>query len=153
MSGKLQREIRQSRPFSSLEEEAVLNILFTADLVQQDIADVLRPHDLSAVQYNALRILRGSGREGAHCKDVGERMVTRDPDITRLVDRLQKRGLVERTRGARDRRFVTVSITAEGLSLLASLDGPVQDAAVRRLGHLGQERLSELIELLESVRT
>jgi len=152
VAGKLQGEIRQSRPFSSLEEEAALNLSRTAGLLEQRITAVLKPSGLSPVQYNVLRILRGAGGDGAHCKDVGDRMLTPDPDVTRLLDRLEKRGLVMRERGRKDRRFVSVRITAEGLALLAGLDEPVRRSGQSLFGHLGAERLRQLIGLLEDAR-
>ncbi len=152
MAGKLQGEIRQNRPFSSLEEEAALNLSRTAGLLEQHITAVLKPSGLSPVQYNVLRILRGAGGDGAHCKDVGDRMLTPDPDVTRLLDRLEKRGLVMRERGRKDRRFVSVRITAEGLALLAGLDEPVRRSGQSLFGHLGTERLRQLIGLLEDAR-
>ena len=89
MPGKLQQELTQSRPCSSLEEEAFLNIQRTAGVLAQRVAELLKPHGLSPTQYNVLRILRGAGDGGAACKDIGARMITPDPDITRLVDRLE----------------------------------------------------------------
>src|SRR5947209_5201246 len=98
MAGKLQQEIRQSKAIRLLEEEATLNIVRTADALVLGLTDLLKPYGLSATQYNVLRILRGAGEDGASCKDVGSRMVTRDPDITRLMDRLEKRGVLTRDR-------------------------------------------------------
>ena len=98
MARPLQDEIRQRKPFDSLEEEAVLNVLRTADVLLQRLTTVLKPFKLSHSQYNVLRILRGAGPEGLACREIGERMITRDPDITRLLDRLEARGLLTRTR-------------------------------------------------------
>ena len=100
MPGKLQAEIRQTRPFDQMEEEAVLNIVRTAEVLQRTIADFLKQFDLSPVQYNVLRILRGAGLAGATCSQVRERLLTRDPDITRLLDRMEARGLIARERAA-----------------------------------------------------
>src|SRR5215471_12619391 len=94
----LQAEIKQTRPFSGPEQEAYLSLLRTTDKLQTAIEGELKKFGLTGTQYNALRILRGAGAEGLPCSEIGERMITRDPDITRLLDRLQKRGLVERIR-------------------------------------------------------
>jgi len=96
--------------------------------------------------------LRGAGSDGLPCSEVGERMITRDPDITRLLDRLQKRGLVERTRDKNDRRVVFGKITAAGLKLLREMDGPIEKYGREMLRHVGQEKLRQLIGLLELVR-
>ncbi|HSF31330.1 MAG TPA: MarR family transcriptional regulator, partial [Candidatus Tectomicrobia bacterium] len=127
----------QRKPFESLEQEALLNVLRTADVLMQRISTVLKPFKLSHSQYNVLRILRGAGPDGLACQEVAERMISRDPDITRLLDRLEARGLVTRTREQKDRRVVTVRITPEGLRLLTQLDGPVEEADRRQLEHLG----------------
>ena len=98
MAGKLQQEIHQTKAIRLLEEEAALNIVRTADMLMLALTGVLKPHLLSATQYNVLRILRGAGKDGASCKEIGQRLVARDPDITRLMDRLEQRGLVVRDR-------------------------------------------------------
>ena len=152
MAGGLQKEIRQTRPFRSLQEEAFLNVLRTGALLQQGEADVFRKAAISPAQYNVLRILRGAGREGLSCNAIGERMIARDPDVTRLLDRLEKRGLVVRAREERDRRVVTVRITAAGGALLTGLDAPVGRMPVRRLAHMGPRKLRRLIDLLEEAR-
>src|SRR5436305_12506073 len=126
------------------EEAAFLDLLRTCDLLSRGPGQVLKTEDLSATQYNVLRILRGAP-EGLPCGEIGSRMITRDPDITRLLDRLEKRGLVSRCRETRDRRLVLTSITDAGLKLLAQLDTPVLDAHHLQLGHLGQEKLKTLL--------
>jgi DNA-binding MarR family transcriptional regulator len=152
MSARLQREIKQQRAFQSLEQEALVNLLRTADVLMQRIAAVLKPYGLSHSQYNVLRILRGAGSDGLACREIGARMIARDPDITRLLDRIEARGLVTRTRDQKDRRVVTARITPEGLRLLEQLDGPVEEADRRQLEHLGERRLRSLIQLLEVAR-
>lgn len=152
MTGRLQREIQQRKPFPSLEEEAFLNLLRTANALSQGMATLLKPAELTPTQYNVLRILRGAGREGLPSGEVGERMVTRDPDVTRLLDRLEKRGLVKRWRDEADRRVVRAGITRAGLEVIAPLDEPVEQIHVRQLSHLGEERLRELVALLEAAR-
>lgn len=152
MRKRLRDEIKQQKPFESLEQEALLNVLHTADILMQRIAAVLKPFKLSHSQYNVLRILRGAGPEGLACQEVAARMVTRDPDITRLLDRLEARGLVTRARDQKDRRVVTVRITPEGLRLLEALDQPIAEVDRQPLQHLGEQRLRALIQLLELAR-
>ena len=133
------------------EEAAFLDLLRTCDLLSRAPALVLKGEDLSATQYNVLRILRGAP-EGLPCGEIGSRMITRDPDITRLLDRLEKRGLISRCRETKDRRMVMARITPEGLKLLSRLDAPIQEVHRRQLGHLGRERLRALTELLQASR-
>src|SRR5713226_6186305 len=118
MARGIQAEIKQSKPFTSLEEEAFVALMRTADQLAWRGAEMLKQHGLSPTQYNALRILRGAGAKGLACSEIGERMINRDPDITRLVDRLERRGLVQRSRDKRDRRVITTRITGAGLELL-----------------------------------
>jgi DNA-binding MarR family transcriptional regulator len=152
VSPNLQKELKQKKPFASREEEAYLSILRSAEALSWAVTELLKGADLTPTQYNALRILRGAGEEGASCSEVGERMVTKDSDITRLLDRLERRGLITRERGIEDRRRITTRITDDGLSLLAELDEPVIELQRRQLGHLGAKRLSALIELLNATR-
>jgi DNA-binding MarR family transcriptional regulator len=152
MVGRLRRSIRQRKRFQSLEAEAFLNIEHTADALMRGLADVLKASDLSPTQYNVLRILRGAGPGGLACGEIAERMVTRDPDITRLLDRLQRRGLIARERDGKDRRVVTTTITAEGAALVGRLDEPVQHLHARQLSHLGEPSLVRLVGLLERAR-
>lgn len=135
----------------SAEETAFLELLRTTDQLSRNLVPILKAEDLSATQYNVLRILRGSP-EGLPCGEIGTRMITRDPDITRLLDRLEKRGLIERWRETKDRRVVQARITSEGLKLLARLDEPVEEGHRQQLGHLGRERLKSLCELLRQAR-
>jgi MarR family transcriptional regulator, organic hydroperoxide resistance regulator len=153
VAGRLQQEIQQKKAIRLLEEEATLNIVRTADVLMLSLMDVLKPFALSATQYNVLRILRGAGEEGASCKDVGNRMVTRDPDITRLMDRLEKRGLLTRDRAKEDRRFVTHKLTKAGLELVNELDRPIEELHRKKMRHMKPQRLLELVELLEEVRS
>ena len=149
---KLKAEIKQRRPFAGLEAEAYLNLLRTAEVLAQDAERMLKPFGLTGTQYNVLRILRGAGRAGLACGEVSGRMVTHDPDITRLLDRLEARGLVSRARDQRDRRVITSRITPAGLEILKQLDGPVAAWHRRALGHLGSTRLRALVDLLEAAR-
>lgn len=142
-----------ARPFKSTEEEAFLNIQRTADSLMRKLEEVLRPAELSPTQYNVLRILRGAGAEGLRCQQVGERMIKQDPDVTRLLDRLEKRALIERRREETDRRVVTTRITAEGLRILKDLDPAMADFHRQTMAVLGSERTRQLIEAMEVLRT
>lgn len=153
VSGKLPAELKQSRRFQMPEEEAFLNLLRTAESLMGGVAAVLKPVGLSPTQYNVLRILRGAGPAGLACSEVGARMVTRDPDITRLLDRLERRRLITRSRDRKDRRIITIRITEAGLELVNSLDRPVAELHRRQLGHLGEQRLRRLTSLLEAARS
>lgn len=146
MKGIVQSGSRQTL-IGSPEEAAFLDLLRTTDVLSRRLAQVLKAEDLSSNQYNVLRILRGAP-DGLSCGEIANRMITRDPDITRLLDRLEKRGLVSRSREARDRRTVLTQITPTGLKLLARLDEPVQEAHRKQLGHLGRQRLRAMTELL-----
>jgi len=135
----------------SPEETAFLDLLRTADMLTRRAIGVLKAEDLSSTQYNVLRILRGSA-QGLPCGEIAGRMITRDPDVTRLLDRMEKRGLISRARDNRDRRMVLARISAAGLKLVNRLDEPVQKVHHELLGHLGKERLRALAELLATVR-
>lgn len=152
MTSKLQKELKQRKPFNSPEEEIYLSIVRTAEALSWGVAETLKAAELTPTQYNVLRILRGAGAEGATCGQISERMVTKDSDITRLLERLDARGLITRARDGQDRRFITVRITEEGLRLLASLDEPVAECHRRQIGHLGRERLAALGKLLDITR-
>ena len=152
MTGRVRQEIKPRKPFRRTEDEAFVNLLRTGDALMQGVAATLRPTGLSPTQYNILRILRGAEPDGLACREIGERMITRDPDVTRLLDRLEERGLVTRSRGAEDRRRIVTRVTGEGLRILEPLDGPIAALHVKQLGHLGPERLKVLIALLEEVR-
>jgi DNA-binding MarR family transcriptional regulator len=139
-------------PREAANAEAHIALLKVASHMANEFSAVMKPVDLSLSQYNVLRILRGAGPEGATCGEVIERMIQRDPDVTRLLDRLERRGLIERSRDTRDRRIVRTCITETGLSLLASLDRPVDDLHHRHLGRLSDRRLAELRELTEVLK-
>ena len=153
MASKLRAEIRQERPFRSTEQEAFLNIQRTADVLMSRMDKVLSEQNVSPTQYNVLRILRGAGESGLPCGAVAERMITRDPDITRLMDRLEKQGLITRSRDTHDRRVVLARITEKAGKIVEALDEPVERELKRQLGHLGNQRLRQLIDLLELVRS
>jgi DNA-binding MarR family transcriptional regulator len=152
MRRRLKDEIQQSKPFSSTAEEAFLNLKRTSAILGREFDALLKPFGLTSTQYNVLRILRGAGPEGLLCRQVGERMIAPDPDITRLLDRLEKRGLILRARDSRDRRAIFTHITGDGLSLLEKLDEPVKHFHRQSLAHLDKSSLRSLIELLESAR-
>lgn len=152
MTGRIRREIRQKKPFQRIEDEAFVNLLRTTDALMQGVAAALKPAGLSPAQYNVLRILRGAGSDGLACREIGERMIAKDPDITRLLDRLEERGLIGRARDRADRRVITTRITDKGLRILKGLDRLIEELHVKQLGHLGEQRLRSLVTLLESAR-
>jgi DNA-binding MarR family transcriptional regulator len=153
MSSRLAQEIKKRGPFDSLEQEVLLNLLRTADALAAQLEPLLRQAGVSATQYNALRILRGAGEEGLPCGEVSQRMITREPDITRLLDRLERRGLISRCRGVADRRVVRAKITRQGLDVLAQLDAPLQAAHREQFAHMDRQKLQTLLQLLEEART
>ena len=140
------------RPEGSAEEAAYLDLLRTADVLTRGAIGVLKAEGLSTTQYNVLRILRGSP-QGLTCGEIASRMITRDPDVTRLLDRMKKRGLISRSRESRDRRLVLVRISPKGLKLVNCLDEPVQKIHRKQLGHMGKDRLQALAELLAAARS
>ena len=148
----LQDELKQNRPFRSREEEAFLALQRTADVLQTKVEAKLNEFGLTGTQYNALRILRGAGAEGLPCSEIGARMITHDPDITRLLNRLEKSNLVRRTRAKTDRRVVYGKITSAGLKLLSEMDQPVDKFGREILRHVKPENVERLIQLLEEVR-
>ena len=145
-------ELRQRRPFASLAEEAHLNLARTDAVLQEGLDHVLRPHGVSVAQYNVLRILRGASPEGLCRQEIRDRLLTRRPDVTRLLDRMEEAGLVARERDTADRRLVTTRLTARGCELVDALDGPVAEEHERRLAHIGEEQLRTLVGLLTLVR-
>lgn len=152
MSPNLKDEIKQDKPFESLEAEVFLNLMRTADALSRRLEEILKLAGLSPTQYNVLRILRGAGEQGLCCREVAERMITRDPDITRLLDRLERRGLLTRSRDSKDRRVITVRIAPAGLKVLKDLDGPMTTHNRNLFSHMDQPALRQLLELLEAVR-
>ena len=152
MSPTLREEIKQTRPFASLEPEALLSIERTAAVLGHAMAEALKPYGITPTQYNVLRILRGAGPDGLCRNEVRERLVALVPDVTRLLDRLEEMELIARERGSADRRYVTTRITRAGLRLLERLDAPTKELHRRQLGHLGKERLQTLIDLLAVAR-
>lgn len=150
--GALQHEVNKKHPFDLPEQEAFLNLIRTAAELEGPLLAVLKPLGLTPSTYNVLRILRGSGDSGRNASDIGCDMVVRVPDVTRLVDRLEQRGLVERERSTTDRRVVVVRISRKGLALLRKLDQLVLEVHKSQLGHLTGAELVQLNELLEKAR-
>ncbi|HET9227203.1 MAG TPA: MarR family transcriptional regulator [Thermoanaerobaculia bacterium] len=148
----IQREIRQTRPFRSLSQEGVVALLRTADVVRRYIARVLEPYGITPQQYNVLRILRGAGAEGLPTLTIAERMIEEAPGITRLLDRLEAKGMVRRQRCPEDRRQVLCFAQPSGLDLLNRIDGAMDEADDAVLGQLSDEDKTQLIRLLDAVR-
>ena len=149
---RLQDEIKQTKPFASLEHEALLSIERTAAVLGHRLADALKPYGVTPTQYNVLRILRGAGEAGLCRNEVRDRLIAQVPDVTRLLDRLVEMELVVRERDATDRRMVTTRITREGLRLLARLDAPISEIHGKYLGHMSARDLRALIDLLAVAR-
>jgi DNA-binding MarR family transcriptional regulator len=152
VGAKTQKDAGRTEPVGGREEDVYLSMLRTVERLSRGVAEMLAGADLTPTQYNALRILRGAGDAGASCTEVGERMVTKDSDVTRLLDRLEARGLISRGREAADRRRVVARITDEGLRVLEGLDGPVAETHRGQLGHLGEKQLAALGKLLKAAR-
>lgn len=148
----LKREIAQQKPFSSSEEEAVLNLLRTADHFEREIQLRTRAFGVTSTQYNVLRILRGAGDEGLTCSSIGERMITAEPDITRLLGRLRALKLIRQRRDRQDRRVVRTQISEAGLELLRKMDPEIQKGPKELLAHLSGAETAEMIRLLEKAR-
>lgn len=149
----MERTLKPKRaPRPGLEAQVFVSLMRTADALARSAEALVKPFNLSGTQYNILRILRGAGEKGLACREVGCRLITRDPDITRLLDRMESRGLISRAREAQDRRVVKTRITAEGLRLLAELDKPMRDLHRRQLRHFSQKQLRQFSNLLDRAR-
>jgi DNA-binding MarR family transcriptional regulator len=149
---RIQQEIGQTRPFRTPEQECLVGLLRTADVVRRRLVRVISPSGITLQQYNVLRILRGAGAEGMPTLEIGRRMIERAPGVTRLLERLVARHLVARGRTRADQRCVVCRITRDGLELLARLDAPVAAADRECLGELGRDEVPDLIQLLDAVR-
>lgn len=152
MESKLAKEIKMIRGFPSLEAEAYLNLQRTAWATLDEVSKMMRGQGVTPQQYNVLRILRGAGEDGLMCSEISNRMLTRDSDVTRLLDKLERHGYVQRERSTEDRRVVIAVITEKGRDLAEELLEPLHQKHVERFGKLGAEKLRTLIELLEEVR-
>ena len=152
MPRSLRDDLRQTKPFTSLQQEAMLNVVRTAATMADAINEMLKPYGISMTQFNVLRILRGAEPAGLCRNELRDRMLTKMPDVTRLLDRMEEAGLVARSRDNEDRRQVSTKITPAGRQLVDSLGAPASQLHQRRLGHMTAEQLSSLIELLTLAR-
>jgi DNA-binding MarR family transcriptional regulator len=153
MAQTIDREIRQTKPFRSLQEQVVINLMRTTRAVEESWIHYLkRTEGISPSQYNILRILRGARPNAVKISDIADRMITRDPDVTRLVDRLIKQGLARRERDSEDRRVVRVEISGAGLALLSRLDGPAGEYTEGAMAGLKPQQLRTLDTLLNDIR-
>lgn len=152
MNLSLKDEIKQTKPFTSLEQEAMLSIQRTDALLGYSIIEALKPYDVTPTQYNVLRILRGAGPSGLCREDIRQRLISQVPDVTRLLDRMEEAGLVGRERDPVDRRLVTSRITDAGLALLEKLEAPITRLHEQQLGHMTNAELRSLITLLAKAR-
>jgi MarR family transcriptional regulator, organic hydroperoxide resistance regulator len=150
--GGLLEEIRQTKPFDSPAQEAILALYRTSDVLRRQFAQLVEPHGISLQQYNVLRILRGAGKTGTPTLDIADRMIEMTPGVTRLLDKLEAKKLVRRERCPEDRRQVLCWITESGLRLLAQLDKPLQVAGVKSMAVLSESEQKALINTLEKVR-
>ncbi len=148
----LKSEIAQTAPFSSVEEEALLNLMRTSDCLHRAFQQRIRGWGLTSTQYNVLRILRGAQPDGLTCAAIGSRMIAMEPDITRLLGRLKRLKLVRQSRGRHDRRVIWTKISDAGLDLLRTMDPMVKRVPAELLGHIGKRELGEMIRLLELAR-
>ena len=148
----LQREIRQRKPFRSRGEEVVVALLRTADCVRRVVARTLEPYAITPQQYNVLRILRGAGEQGLPTLEIAERMIEQAPGVTRLLDRLEAKGLVRRERCRQDRRQVLCWLTPPGLELVEKLDAPIEMADLEAVAGLSLEDQERLLRLLDAIR-
>ena len=152
MSPTLKEDLKQRKAFTSPQQEAFLNVLRTSSRLTDDLEDLLRPYGISATQYNVLRILRGSDADGLCRNELRDRMLTRMPDMTRLLDRMEDAGWVTRSREREDRRMVLTRISTAGQALLTELDDPVNELHRRQLDRLTDDQLRSLIDLLTLAR-
>jgi DNA-binding MarR family transcriptional regulator len=152
MAHDMQSQLKQGKPFDHPEEELFLSLVCTVDILGRKISDFLKEQGLSGAQYNVLRILRGSGPEGLPCGEISTRMVTRDPDVTRLLDRLEQRKLVTRARNSEDRRVISTRITPDGMALLQTLDEPVVKIHEEQFSFLSSGEIRELLSHLTRIR-
>jgi DNA-binding MarR family transcriptional regulator len=148
----LQDEIKQTKPFAGRGEEALLSILRTASVLEHESNELLRPHGITTTQYNVLRILRGAGARGLCGREVGERLISRVPDVSRLLDRMADLGLIAKERDAADKRHVTARITPKGKRVLAQATPALAEFDHDRVAHLSGRSIEALVEALERIR-
>jgi DNA-binding MarR family transcriptional regulator len=144
-------EIYQTKPFATIEEELLVSLLRTTDVLNARFEQMIRPFNISMTQYNVLRILRGAGSDGRTCGEIGERMIAREPDVTRLLERMEKSGLIKRTRDNADRRVVVTRITSGGLKLLDGIDPKLREID-GLLKPMGERKLESMLKLLDELR-
>jgi DNA-binding MarR family transcriptional regulator len=144
-------EIHQTRPFATIEEELLVSLLRTTDVLHERFEQIIRPFNISMTQYNVLRILRGAEPGGRTCGEIGERMIAREPDVTRLLERMDKAGLIKRTRDSADRRVVVTRITNAGLKLLDEMDPKLRELD-GLLKPMGERKIETTLKLLDEVR-
>lgn len=152
MTEGIQKALKQNKPIGSSQETAFLALMLLAEELEAGFSDLFKSKDLTLAQYNVLRILRGAQDLGQSCGQIAERMITRDPDITRMLDRLERRELIRRERQTDDRRVVLTFITEAGAALLKELDRPVNVLHANQLDNLNETELGQLIGLLEKAR-
>jgi DNA-binding MarR family transcriptional regulator len=152
MSSRLQAEIKQTKPFPRRSSEALLSVLRTAALLEHRLNEALRPYGITELQYNVLRILRGAGPDGWCGREISERLVSKVPDVSRLLDRMESMQLIRRERDATDRRHVTARITPRGLRLLEEVTPQLEAFERERFGHLDAQLLQQLIDGLADIR-
>jgi DNA-binding MarR family transcriptional regulator len=152
MVDRLRAELKQTKPFPRRSAEALLGVLRTAAILEHQMGEVLKRHRITMTQYNVLRILRGAGSKGLCGREIGERMVSKVPDVSRLLDRMEEMGLIRRLRDSADRRHVTALITAKGLEVVARATPDLEVVERARFGRLGSGQLSAVIDALEEVR-
>jgi DNA-binding MarR family transcriptional regulator len=152
MAKSLQTEIKQSKPFPRPSSEAFLSILRTAAVLEHQLGEVLRPHGITTTQYNVLRILRGAGTQGLCGREVAERLVSKVPDVSRLLDRMDDMGVIQRERDSDDRRHITARISEKGLRLLDETSPALEAAEASRFTRLNPEQIRRLIDTLGDIR-
>jgi len=145
------KEIHQAKPFAALEEELLVSLLRTTDVLHERFEQIVRPFNISMTQYTVLRILRGAEPAGRTCGEIGERMIAREPDVTRLLDRMDKAGLIGRTRDSKDRRVVLTRITGSGLKLLDEMEPKMRELD-GLLKPMGERKIETMLKLLDEVR-
>jgi MarR family transcriptional regulator, organic hydroperoxide resistance regulator len=152
MSSRLQAELKQTKPFPRRSSEALLSVLRTAALLEHQLNEALRPYGITELQYNVLRILRGAGPDGWCGREISERLVSKVPDVSRLLDRMESMQLLRRERDATDRRHVTARITPKGLGVLAEATSTLEMFERQRFGHLNPEMLRHIIDGVADIR-
>ncbi len=152
MASQLQQELKQRKPFTSLRQEVILSVARTSAVLMHAFEQAFKAHGITLTQYNVLRILRGAGSDGLCRYEIGERLITPVPDVSRLLDRMGAAGLLTRERVLTDRRLVVACITAKGLAALAALDAPSQQIVDAQMQHMTDDQLRALLDLLALAR-